>query len=68
MKGLSNIRSLGRYKNLVTGKCFNVKKGRNKERSTDHIFYLYRGKKIIIQDNEFYGGNYEKMQPSKILP
>lgn len=54
MTRLSNIRSLGRYKN-ADGKEVNVKKGRNTQRGTDVLFYLYRGKRIFISDKDFYG-------------
>ncbi len=51
---LSNIRNIGRYKNNINGKEYNIKKGTNKQRGTDIIFYLYRNKRIIISDLEFY--------------
>lgn len=60
MGRLSNIRELGRYRNTVTGKEYNIKKGRNKERKTDLIFYLYRNKREFISDLDFYS-NYEKV-------
>ncbi len=52
---LSNIKELGRYENTETGKEYNLKKGRNKERGTDLIFYLYRGSRQFISDRDFYG-------------
>lgn len=58
---LSNIRPLGRYTNSETGKTVNVKKGKRVERGTDIIFYLYRGTRVIIQDNDFYGGSWSKV-------
>lgn len=60
MTRLSNIKELGRYKNNQTGKEYNLKKGRNKQRGTDLIFYLYRGKRQFVSDAEFYS-NYKKV-------
>jgi hypothetical protein len=54
MTKLSNIRDLGRYRNTETGKECNVKKGRNMQRGTDLIFYLYRNKRQFISDRDFY--------------
>lgn len=54
---LTAIRDLGRYKNVVTGKSYNIKKGTRLSRGTDHIFYLYRGSRIYISDKEFYSDN-----------
>lgn len=51
---LTNIRELGRYKNIKTGKEYNLKKGTNCQRGTDLIFYLYRGKRVFISDRDFY--------------
>lgn len=61
MKKFSNIRPLGRYKNIETGKEYNIKKGTNKQRGTDSIFYLYRSEKQFISDSEFYSSKYEKI-------
>lgn len=58
---LRNIRSLGRYKNVETGKEYNVKKGTKVGRSTDHVYYLYRGSKILIEDCDFYSSKYIKV-------
>jgi hypothetical protein len=58
---LSNIRSVGRYKNVATDKEVNVKQGRNLQRGTDHLFYLYRGKRQFISDRDFYGGMWVKI-------
>lgn len=59
---LTMIRSLGRYKNIETGKCYNIKKGTRVSRGTDHIFYLYRGTRMYISDKEFYSdGKYQKI-------
>ena len=57
---LSNIRNIGRYKNTKTNKKYNIKKGKNMQRGTDIIFYLYRGKRIIISDMDFYSVKYIK--------
>lgn len=54
MAKLLNIMPLGRYKNTITGKEYNVKKGRNMQRGTDVIFYLFKGKREIITDADFY--------------
>lgn len=54
MTKLSNIRPLGRYKNTETNKEYNIKKGRNLQRGTDLIFYLYRNSRIFISDRDFY--------------
>lgn len=56
---LSHIRPLGRFKDKETGKVVNVKKGRRVNRSTDILFYLYRGNRVIIPDRDFYE-NWEK--------
>jgi hypothetical protein len=53
-KSLSNVRSLGRYRNIETGKEYNIKKGTNRQRGTDSIFYLYRGNKVFVSDKDFY--------------
>lgn len=60
-KKLSNIRALGRYKNIETGKEYNIKKGRNPQRGTTLIFYLYRGTRQFISDRDFYS-IYKKVQ------
>lgn len=54
MRRLRNIRLLGRYKHLPTGKEWNVYKGNDKKRGTDHIFYLKSGKREYITDADFY--------------
>jgi hypothetical protein len=62
MTKLSNIRELGRFKNTETKKEYNLKKGTNKQRGTDHVFYLYRGKRVFVSDYEFYSEKkYEKI-------
>ena len=58
---LTNIRNVGRYRNTETNKEYNVKKGRQKDRSVDILYYLYRGKRIIIQDIDFYSPKYIKV-------
>lgn len=50
---LSYIKPIGRYENTKTGKSVNIKKGRNMQRGTDLLFYLYRGKRQFISDLEF---------------
>ena len=54
MTRLSNIINLGRYKNTETGSEYNIKKGSNKQRGTDLLFYLYRNKRQFISDRDFY--------------
>ena len=58
---LTNIRDLGRYKNKVNSKEYNIKIGKQVGRSTDHIFYLYRNKRQHISDKDFYD-NYTKIK------
>jgi len=58
---LTNIRNVGRYRNTETDKEYNVKKGQQKGRSVDILYYLYRGKRIIIQDMDFYSPKYVKV-------
>ena len=58
---LSNITELGRYRDVETGKEYNVKKATNKQRGIDVLFYLYRGKRQFISDRDFYS-NYKKIQ------
>ena len=57
---LTDIKELGRYKNTITGKCYNLKRGRNTQKGVDVVFYLYRGKRQIISDYDFYH-NHEKI-------
>lgn len=56
---LSNIRHVGRYLNPNTGTYVNVKKGTNKQRGTDHYFYLYMNKRQYIGDADFFN-NWKK--------
>jgi len=58
---LSNIKELGRYINTETGKEYSLKKGTNKQRGTDHVFYLYRGRKQIISDLDYFS-KYKKLR------
>lgn len=58
---LTNIRDVGRYCNTETQKEYNVKKGQKKGYGVDILYYLYRGKRIIIPDNEFYSSKYIKI-------
>ena len=53
MTKLSNIRELGRYKNTETGNECYIKKGTNKQRGIDLIFYLHRGERQFISDRDF---------------
>jgi len=61
MLRLTNIRKLGRYQNNLDNRKLNIYKGRKKGRSIDVIYYLYRGKRILINDSDFYQ-NYEKIK------
>lgn len=54
MTRLSNIIPLGRFTNIETGKSYNLKKGRNIQRGTDHIFYTVSGKREFVTDRDFY--------------
>jgi len=58
---LTNIRPVGRYRNTETNKEYNIKKGRQKGRSVDILYYLYRGKRILITDMDFYSPKYVKV-------
>jgi len=58
---LTNIRNVGRYCNTETLKEYNVKKGRKKGYGVDILYYLYRGKRIIISDMDFYSPKYVKI-------
>ena len=51
---LTNIIPIGRFKNIETGKEYNLKKGRNLERGTDVVFYLFRGQRVFVSDSDFY--------------
>jgi hypothetical protein len=62
MTRLSNIRAVGRYLNVDTQQEVNVKKGRNLQRGTDLLFFLYRGKRQFISDRDFYGGVWKKIE------
>lgn len=57
MTKLTNIVPVGRYQNNVTLKKYNIRKGRNLQRGTDILFYLYRGSRIYISDRDFYDGH-----------
>ena len=63
MRRLKNIRPLGRYKNVATGQQYNVHKGQDRDKGTDHYFYIYRGKRTYITDADFNSINHEKIQP-----
>lgn len=51
---LSYIKYIGRYKNTKTGQMVNIRQGRNTQRGTDLLFYLYKGSRVFISDMEFY--------------
>lgn len=53
-KRLTDIRNVGRYKEVATGKTVNVKQGRNASRKTDLLYYLHRGSRVFITDCDFY--------------
>ena len=58
---LTRIRYLGRYKYLINKRNYNIYIGQNVKRGTSHLFYFYRGKRIYINDSDFYSGNYQKI-------
>jgi hypothetical protein len=51
---LTRIRKYGRYINPLTGRDVNVHVGTQVNRSNSVLFYLYRGKRILITDRDFY--------------
>jgi hypothetical protein len=51
---LRETRILGRYKNAVTGKEYNIQKGTRVGRGTDVYYYLYRGKRQFISAEEYF--------------
>lgn len=51
---LANIRLLGRYTNPATGKPFNIYKGRRVGYGTDYRFYLYRQRRVFVDEAEFF--------------
>lgn len=60
MKKLTNIRNIGRYKNLRTGKYYNIKTAKVVGKPGRVIYYVSKGKRKYISDINFYGGNYER--------
>jgi hypothetical protein len=58
---LTNIRNIGRFYNIESQKEFNIKKGRKKGCSIDILYYLHRGKRIIISDIEFNSTKFIKI-------
>ena len=61
MKRLTNIKFIGRYKNMQNGKEDNVYRGYNSNRGTEHLFYLRNLSRIYITDRNFYDGTYQKI-------
>lgn len=57
---LSNLVLIGRYKGEETTKPVNVCKGRRKGYGTDHYFFYRSGKKVLINQADFYGGKWEQ--------
>ena len=51
---LSNIQAMGRYRNPDTGTDVNVKVGRQVGRSVDVMFFIRSGKRVFINDREFW--------------
>ena len=46
---LTNIRCIGRFEQIATGKKCNIHQGRNMQRSTDdNYFYYYRGSRELV--------------------
>lgn len=60
MASIVNRKNVGRFEDTATGRHVNVKKGRNKQRGTDHYFYMYRGSVVIIDDTDFHH-NYKEV-------
>lgn len=55
MTKLSNIRTLGKYRNIETGEVAAIRKGRNKQRGTDVLFYTKKGRgRLFVSDRQFY--------------
>lgn len=51
---LTRIRFLGRFINPATGAPVNVRKGKRVSGIGDVRFYLYRQKRVLIPENEFF--------------
>lgn len=51
---LTNIKTLGRFRNKETGKEYNIKRGRNMRRGTNVLYYLRSGSRVFISDSDFY--------------
>jgi hypothetical protein len=54
MTRISNTKKLGIYKNTITGKEYDLRRGTNKQRGVDLIFYFNKGKRQFISDKDFY--------------
>ncbi len=54
---LMRIRRLGKYRNPATQRPVNVWMGRKKGYGVDILFYYYRGKRVVIEDIDFYNKN-----------
>jgi hypothetical protein len=65
---LSNIKLLGRYINPETNRAVNVHIGKRVNRSTDHLFYYFRQKRVFISMADFYGGKWQKESIKNSLP
>jgi len=57
---LKNIRELGRWEN-TDGKAVNVKVGKRIGYGDDILYYLYRGKRVILSDRDFYSKEWTKI-------
>jgi len=59
---MTNIRKVGRFINPDTNRPVNVHKGRRVGRSTDHYFWILRGTRQIISQDEYF----KKWKPNQI--
>ena len=51
---LTRVRKIGRYTNPETGRKVNVHKGTKVGYGTDALFFIRSGKRVVINDSEFY--------------
>jgi hypothetical protein len=57
---LSDIKHMGRFKNLTTNQVYSIKKGLNKARGTHHYFYIKNGNYKPISAREYFD-NHERI-------
>lgn len=51
---LTRIRAVGRFHNRVTGQTVNIRKGTRVGRGTDIYFFLHRGVRQYVDENEIH--------------